>query len=155
MVDATEPENSYESILKELTAKGKTIWMVINKIDANPLAVGQIVCDSQVCAQNIYLSATTKRGFSTLINTIKDEVASRARDSNSTSLVVTNERQRNCLERAHAALLQAQKSISQKNTEEIVSEDIRNTLKELEEIVGKTYTEDILGRIFSKFCIGK
>jgi tRNA modification GTPase len=37
----------------------------------------------------------------------------------------------------------------------ILVADIREALNALDEIVGKTYTEDILGRIFSKFCIGK
>ena len=37
----------------------------------------------------------------------------------------------------------------------ILVADIREALSSLDEIVGKTYTEDILGRIFSKFCVGK
>lgn len=155
VVDATDLSESWEPLLKELSEKGKKIWMVINKIDANPQAFGQIVCDSHICAQNIYLSATTRQGFTSLIEALKDEVASRSHDSTSGSQVVTNERQRNCLERASNALGQALITISAKNSEEILSEDIRNALRELEEIVGKTYTEDILGRIFSKFCIGK
>ncbi len=155
IVDATDSEEHYQELLSEISAKKRNIWMVINKIDANPNAVGRIICDSSVCAQNIYLSAKTKRGFSSLIDALKEEVSSRARDAASSSLVVTNERQRNCLERAAAAVDQAQRSIAANQSEEIVSEDLRQALKELEEIVGKTYTEDILGRIFSKFCIGK
>ena len=37
----------------------------------------------------------------------------------------------------------------------ILVADLKEALAALDEIVGKTYTEDILGRIFSKFCIGK
>lgn len=155
VVDATDDSKAYEALLKEITNTGKKIWMVINKIDANPHAYGAIICDSHICSQNIDPSATTRQGFSTLIDALKDEVTSRAQDSAAGSLVVTNERQRNCLERALNGLNQALVTIRGKNSEEILSEDIRNTLKELEEIVGKTYTEDILGRIFSKFCIGK
>lgn len=155
VVDATDAKQSYEQLLTEISGKKRNIWMVINKIDANPQAVGQIVCDSNVCAQNIYLSATTKRGFSNLVDALKEEVASQAKEVGSGSLVVTNERQRNCLERASVSLSSALSAIARGNSEEIVSQDLRNALNELEEIVGKTYTEDILGRIFSKFCIGK
>jgi tRNA modification GTPase len=155
VVDATDPSNQHQIILDEIRAKGKAIWMLINKIDLNPKAIGAIVCDSNICARNFYLSATTKQGFTGLIEALKEEVASRAQDSGNSSVVLTNERQRQCLERAVATLDAALVAIAAKNPEEIIAEDIRHTLSELEEIVGKTYTEDILGRIFSKFCIGK
>ena len=38
---------------------------------------------------------------------------------------------------------------------EFVALELRTALGALSDIVGVTYTEDILGRIFSKFCIGK
>jgi tRNA modification GTPase len=155
VVDATDKDNSYQVLLDEISNKGKNIWMVINKIDRNPMAIGQIMCDSKICRQNIYISATTKQGFNSLIEALKDEVISKSQDAATSSIVVTNERQRNCLERAVNALEHAKISIDNKISEEIISEDVRQALKELEAIVGKTYTEDILGRIFSKFCIGK
>jgi tRNA modification GTPase len=68
---------------------------------------------------------------------------------------VTNERQRDCLVRARDALERGIDSFKAKAPAEIVSADLRETLQALDEIVGRTYTEDILGRIFSKFCIGK
>ena len=68
--------------------------------------------------------------------------------------VITNERHRDCLQRADQALssfidLTKQAPLS------ILATDIREALVALDEIVGRTYTEDILGRIFSKFCVGK
>ena len=38
---------------------------------------------------------------------------------------------------------------------EIIALDIRTALDAIGEIVGKTDTEDLLGEIFSSFCIGK
>ena len=155
VVDATDPSKEHEALLNEIHAKGKAIWMLINKIDLNPKAIGAVICDSNICARNFYLSATTKKGFTGLLEALKEEVASRAQDSADSSMVVTNERQRTCLERAVSALNATLSAIQAHHPEEIIAEDIRHALSELEEIVGKTYTEDILGRIFSKFCIGK
>jgi tRNA modification GTPase len=39
--------------------------------------------------------------------------------------------------------------------DEVVSAEIRLALEELGKVVGAVYTEDLLDRIFSRFCIGK
>jgi tRNA modification GTPase len=39
--------------------------------------------------------------------------------------------------------------------EELIGAELRGALDELGAVVGVVYTEDILGRIFSRFCIGK
>jgi tRNA modification GTPase len=39
--------------------------------------------------------------------------------------------------------------------EELVAADVRNALDELGKVVGAVYTDDVLDRIFSRFCIGK
>jgi tRNA modification GTPase len=84
-----------------------------------------------------------------------DEVALRIGNQADASTIVTNERQRECLSRAAHFLDAAIQGLTEDRAEELVSIDIRSALAALEEIVGKTYTEDILGRIFAKFCIGK
>jgi tRNA modification GTPase len=60
------------------------------------------------------------------------------------------------LQRAEYALGTCIDAIQSRNVPlSILSTDIRDALAALDEIVGKTFNEDILGRIFSKFCIGK
>ena len=39
--------------------------------------------------------------------------------------------------------------------DELVAAEIRNALNELGKVVGAVYTEEVLDRIFSRFCIGK
>jgi tRNA modification GTPase len=56
-----------------------------------------------------------------------------------------------CLEhlrRAHAIVLD-------EDPPEILALELRETLEQLGEMVGAVYTEDLLDRIFSRFCIGK
>ena len=38
---------------------------------------------------------------------------------------------------------------------EIIADDIQGTFSLLGEVIGETYTEDLLDEIFSKFCVGK
>ncbi|MEW6685121.1 MAG: tRNA uridine-5-carboxymethylaminomethyl(34) synthesis GTPase MnmE [Candidatus Edwardsbacteria bacterium] len=71
------------------------------------------------------------------------------------SVVVTNLRHRDILERTLLALKQAQIAVDEKMSDEFVTLDLREALNCLGEITGETSTEEILERIFSQFCIGK
>lgn len=155
VVDATDTSEEWLRVLDLLRGKARKIWMVTNKIDLNPHAIGKLFCESNTCAQNFYLSAKNHSGLVELTKALIDEVATRLPDLAQASQVVTSERQRSCLTKALAALERAIAALQQRHPPEIVSSDIRLALSALEEVVGKTYTEDILGRIFSKFCIGK
>lgn len=154
VADASDEARGWEKVLPLLQKQAKKIWLVVNKIDLNPKAIGTIVCDSRVCAQNFYLSARTRDGFTALQDALVEEVRNRLPAGSEESLIVVNERHRDCLARAVRALEQAKDGTS-KHPLEIVAADIRAALNALEELVGRTYTEDILSRIFSKFCIGK
>lgn len=152
VVDATSPEEEWKPLLEEIKRKAKKIWMVVNKIDLNPKAIGTIVCDSRTCAQNFYISAERGDGCQSLVDALVEEVGSTLQDS---AVVVTQERHRVALIRALESIRSASLGMKEFLPMEIVSGEIRLALTALEEIVGKTYTEDILGRIFSKFCVGK
>jgi tRNA modification GTPase len=39
--------------------------------------------------------------------------------------------------------------------EELIAAEVRVALNELGKVAGAVYTEDLLDRIFSRFCIGK
>jgi len=156
VVDATDTTDSWKETLALVAQAKKKVWMVVNKIDLNPSAVGVFVCDSAVCQQNFYISAKTGAGIGPLIEALVEDVAKEMPDKGEVGEVITNERHRDCLRRAEEAL---NAFIDQARTKSaplsILVADIREALTALDELVGKTYTEDILGRIFSKFCIGK
>ena len=52
-----------------------------------------------------------------------------------------------CLERA--------RQVAAAGQEELAAAEIRAALDELGKVVGAVYTEDVLDRIFSRFCVGK
>jgi tRNA modification GTPase len=62
---------------------------------------------------------------------------------------------RESLRRSAAALELAQQAAVNAAGEELVAAELRLALDELAQVVGAVYTEDVLDRIFSRFCIGK
>jgi tRNA modification GTPase len=56
---------------------------------------------------------------------------------------------------AREHLEQARRAVRQEMDHEFVALDLRDGLDDLGEIVGEVSTDDILGRIFSEFCVGK
>lgn len=155
VVDSTEEAQSWKEVVDTLRGKAKRVWMITNKIDANPQAFGQFSCDSSVCEQIFFISAKTGAGIGPLIEALVEDIAKKNPEKGEVGEVVTNERHRDCLERAYNSVHSFLTGIESQVPFEILSADLREGLNALDEIVGKTYTEDILGRIFSKFCVGK
>ncbi|MCB0333484.1 MAG: tRNA uridine-5-carboxymethylaminomethyl(34) synthesis GTPase MnmE [Bdellovibrionales bacterium] len=155
VVDATETDEKWKSALELIRHDAKQIWMIINKIDLDPHAIGKIFCESTICHRNFYISTETQSGLEDLRDAFVDEVAHTKSALSDANSVVTHERHRRCLERASDALTESLDALKNNVPTEVVCAEIRTALTALEEIIGKTYTEDILGRIFAKFCIGK
>jgi len=59
------------------------------------------------------------------------------------------------LEQALAALDKGQRQLGDHAAGELLAEDLRAAQKALEDITGAFTADDLLGRIFSSFCIGK
>jgi tRNA modification GTPase len=59
------------------------------------------------------------------------------------------------LHRAGDSLRNARDLVQAKGGEEFIAAEIRLALEELGMVVGTVYTDDVLDRIFSRFCVGK
>ena len=59
------------------------------------------------------------------------------------------------MERATSSLKAAAELAHATAGDELVASEIRRALEELGKITGVVYTDDVLDRIFSRFCIGK
>ena len=68
---------------------------------------------------------------------------------------ITNRRQQQAAKKALASLELAREILVHSNGEEFLAVDLRSCLNALGEIVGETTPDDLLGQIFSEFCIGK
>ena len=66
-----------------------------------------------------------------------------------------NVRHQTCLKRAQSALESAVKTLQEGGGAEFISIDLRDAMEAIGEIAGRIDTEELLGEIFSSFCIGK
>lgn len=96
-------------------------------------------------------SSRTGEGIADLRRRIAAALASQSGDAVPTTAV----RCRESLSLAAAALRRAIAATNDKAGEEFVAAEVRAALDDLGQVLGAVYTEDILDRIFSRFCIGK
>ena len=142
-----EPKSvNFAGFLNDLISEKSII--VINKIDLGYKSINQ-----QIEKFNpIFLSIKNETNLDELINRIKGKLKNKFVSSNET--LITRERHRQCLE----ACLQNLKNFEEKNSQvdfDKAAEDLRLATRNLGMIVGKVDVEEILGSIFSDFCIGK
>ena len=75
--------------------------------------------------------------------------------STSHQLLLNNIRHKDAVDRAIGALFKAGDAARKRLSPEFIAIDLREGINALGEVVGETYTDDILDVIFAKFCIGK
>ena len=99
------------------------------------------------------ISALNKQNLESL----KEYLVAVASDGKTSSeqTIVTNVRHFQSLQNTNMALQHALDSLNNKNTGDLLAQDIRHALHALGEITGEITTDDLLDNIFSKFCIGK
>jgi tRNA modification GTPase len=69
--------------------------------------------------------------------------------------LITNSRHLDILRRVRTSLERADDNLARRRPLELAATDLREALSTLGELTGDTATEEILDRIFSRFCIGK
>jgi tRNA modification GTPase len=99
------------------------------------------------------LSAKHKQGIELLLKTLINLVNTGALSANET--IVSNSRHFEALNNALNSIKEVQQGIDNAISSDLFAIDIRQALFHLGEITGEVSTEDLLGNIFSNFCIGK
>lgn len=130
-------------------AKGKPAIAVINKSDLPKKIERPDWPEAQVD-----VSCKTGEGLDRLRAAILEMMRQGAVPPREHAWAV-NQRHRTALEQAKASLEKALGSIQSNLSPEFVAVDLRDALDSIGLIIGATYAEDILKRIFRDFCIGK
>jgi tRNA modification GTPase len=100
------------------------------------------------------LSCTTGKGLESLREAMRDAVWHGAGTGNS-QLVAINARHQSCFQQALKSLQRALETLQNGEPPEIVALEAREALQAIGEVTGRVDVEEILGAIFSQFCIGK
>lgn len=134
-----------QAILARLPQKLPCVY-VHNKIDLTSQAAGSQTLENNI---HLYLSAKTGEGLDRLRQTLLDLVGWQQTDE---GVFMARERHLDAIRRAAVFLAEAEKSYLEI---EIFAENLRLAQTALSEITGEFSSDDLLGEIFSRFCIGK
>ncbi|MDB4242291.1 tRNA uridine-5-carboxymethylaminomethyl(34) synthesis GTPase MnmE [Polaribacter sp.] len=130
----------------------KRLLVIANKTDTLSCH-DRAILESEI-ADLILLSAKEKTGITALKEALTSLVNTGALSNNET--IVTNSRHFEALNNALTAISSVQQGIDLKISTDLFSIDIRECLRHLGNITGEyDVDKDILGHIFSNFCIGK
>jgi tRNA modification GTPase len=150
VIDAQEDPaaHAYQDERQRLPAD-VAVTLVFNKCD---VAVGIPCADTASGPPRLTLSARTGQGIDTLRAHLKSCMGYQALDGGTVS---ARARHLEALARARAHVDEAARQLTDRRAGELVAEDLRAAQQDLGEITGEFTTEDLLGRIFSGFCVGK
>jgi tRNA modification GTPase len=158
LVDALEPlseeapaEHFFSFLKKSGSEEVKLppLLIIRNKIDLTGEAAS---CKTRGRNKVISLSAKENKGLSLLKDTIKQQVGFSKEGEGTFS---ARQRHLVAIEKAQLSLKTAFQQLLNTRAGELIAEDLRQAQIHLSEITGEFSTEDLLGRIFSSFCIGK
>jgi len=157
LIDSNKFVGSKSTFLEEIeTIKNrfpnKRLLLIANKIDS--LLEKQRKEITTSVKDILLLSAKEKIGITTLLEELTSLVNRGALSNNET--IVTNSRHFEALNNALNAINSVQEGIDLEISTDLFSIDIRECLRHLGNITGEyDVDKDILGHIFSNFCIGK
>lgn len=134
--------------------KDKKVIVLLNKTDLPNKYTNEHLEKLLEGKEIISTSITNEVGIDVLENSIKNLFYSGEIEFDS-SIVVTNMRHKNQLEKALRNIDDALHGIRQQIPLDCIEVDLRDCWENLGEISGDTISEDILDKIFSEFCIGK
>ena len=123
------------------------VLRVLNKSDLG------IRAEWSAAADAVPISCLNNTGIAALEDAIQFAATGGADRGNWS--VAINARHQECLEKAKAAMIAAQKAFADGLSPEFVAEDLRASMNAVGDVVGRPDTEELLGVIFSSFCIGK
>ena len=159
MIDGTQATGNIRETAEKIMphCQGKQLIAVINKsdkLDNNTIqAIQSEISNISDRIRTITISAKNDIAVDRLEQMLVESAGIPENDPN--AVVVTNARHYDALCHAQEAICRAIDGLQSGLSGDFVSQDIRECMHYLGEITGEITTHEILGSIFSRFCIGK
>src|SRR5574344_32747 len=155
MVDASQSPAAITEELEDIRNKvdltNKTFILLQNKIDKYSPIVATTSLPSEI-SLNLSISAKQGTNIETLKHFLQTSVQS---NPNADATILTNARHYESMTHILEALSQVKESFAHNLPADLIVVDLRNALYYLGQITGEVTSDELLGTIFSRFCIGK
>lgn len=148
LIDSREDDNEIEKLCTKLPT-GIEVIRVYNKIDLLPREPETVTTENGTA---IYVSIKQHLGLNLLTQHLKQFVGF---NSGAENVFIARRRHLESLKASHEFVEQALSQLQNALAGELVAEDLRQAQQCLSEITGEFTSDDLLGKIFSSFCIGK
>jgi tRNA modification GTPase len=145
MIDASKGVNQHDQKILDSLPSGVPVIQVFNKVD---LASGYAHIEKLDGIDCIYLSAKTGDG----LDLLRQKLLAHIGWHQESGVFMARERHLRALVLAQSHLISAVKVANQS---ELFAEELRLAQESLNTITGEFSADDLLGEIFSRFCIGK
>lgn len=165
LIDLTVYQAQYDELAEKIGAQvqGKHLVVLLNKTDlvsestineAKQYISGQLN-NAVPTPMLLTLSAQSGSGLDQLKQLLAASLSTLQAENNSTGTIVSNLRHYEALSAALAATDRVIEGLHQGLSGDFVSQDLRECIYHLSDIVGEVTTDQVLGNIFKHFCIGK
>ena len=141
--DFSGPDSSSTREFSGGTEPNKNVIMINNFVKS--------IVPEKFAPDVLWISA--KRGFG--LDKLRELLASMVGKASADGVLVTNARHAAALRDAAASLRTVQAGLASSLPSDLLAEDLREALRSLGSITGEISTDEVLGEIFAKFCIGK
>lgn len=153
MLDASRPLEAEDKEILSFVRNKKTI-VLLNKTDLATLLSAEELRGYLPEGQLLAISVKENRGFDALIDALKALFLD-GQDATAEDALLGNTRHKDALGRARDAMARCMETIATRMPEDFISMDLQDANRALGEITGDTSDEEIIDRIFTKFCLGK
>ncbi len=157
VIDASAPlalDDRERALLEQ--AAGADVLPVLNKADlpGGLLDADRVLIESMGTVEAVAVSLLDGQGGEALLGAV-EAVAARRLAPAAEGVTITRQRHRQALSKATEAMERALEATQMGLSHEFIALDLRLALEALGEMLGRVTIDDILGRIFSDFCVGK
>jgi tRNA modification GTPase len=150
--DVSKPFSNL-SLTRSFLGNGKECMMIFNKVDLPVRINKEEICKTFSAHLSFLTSAVHGTGLTELKNALEHWILSHSDFLESQYMI--NTRHQEILKKVEEYLNTAQNALEQNLGDDLISSDLRSAIEKLDEILGRSVSEEMIHTIFSRFCIGK